>query len=116
MTDTTPPPAAPTPPRPPATLQQRGHIATHEASRIMQRLCYHFKRKIEVQYDEHQGQAHFPWGDCAMRAEDGLLHLHCTASDAQHLARVRHVIDEHVALFSRKQPLQAVWQPEQPLD
>ncbi|GAB2726425.1 DUF2218 domain-containing protein [Comamonas sediminis] len=82
----------------------QGQVATPEASRYLQRLCYHFSRKIKVQYDSLQGEAQFPWGHCSLRADECTL-----ADDALALARVRHAIDAHVALFSRKNPMQVEW-------
>ena len=90
------------------TLQ--GETRTPEPSRILQRLCYHFSRKIDVRYDLHEGTAQFPWGRCTMRAGNDVLHFECEACDPPALERVRHVIDEHIALFSRKQPLSVQWQ------
>ncbi|MFG5779324.1 DUF2218 domain-containing protein [Comamonas sp. J-3] len=89
--------------------QTLGLVATPEASRYLQRLCYHFSRKITVQYDTHQGQAQFPWGTCAMRADDSHLHFDCAADSEEGLARVCHAISEHVKLFSRKNPMQVQW-------
>jgi hypothetical protein len=63
-----------------------------------------------VEYDDHQGLAHFPWGTCRMAAEPDAIAFACEAADADQLARVQHVIDAHVALFSRKAPLQVVWE------
>lgn len=87
----------------------QGHVHTPEASRWLQRLCFHFSRKIAVQYDERQGRAEFPWGLCEMRAEGDALHFDCTAEDPEALARVRAAIDSHVELFSRKSPLAVRW-------
>ena len=95
-------------------IQRQGHAATAEASRILQRLCYHFSRKITVQYDAHQGEAEFPWGRCTMRADDTHLHVDCRAEDAEALARVQLAIDSHIELFSRKSPLSMEWQAVQP--
>ena len=90
-------------------LHAQGHVATPEASRYLQRLCYHFSRKITVEYDSHQGQAAFAWGDCAMRADDSRLYFACQSETAEGLARVRYAIDEHVKLFSRKNPMRVQW-------
>ena len=38
-------------------LHIQGQLPTPEASRFMTRLCYHFSRKIAVDYDDHQGRA-----------------------------------------------------------
>lgn len=91
-------------------IHAQGHVNTPEASRWLQRLCFHFSRKIPVRYDEHAGLAEFPWGRCELRAQDAGLHFACAADTDEALARVRHAIDEHVKLFSRKAPLAVHWQ------
>ncbi len=88
----------------------QGQVATPEASRWLQRLCHHFSRKIAVRYGEHEGHAEFPWGTCEMRADGVALHFFCAAPDPDALARVRLTIDQHIKLFSRKQPLAVQWQ------
>ncbi|MDA8449893.1 DUF2218 domain-containing protein [Acidovorax sp. NCPPB 3859] len=90
-------------------ITRHGHMATPEASRFLTRLCYHFRRKIPVEYDETRGNARFPWGECVMRADAEHLSFDCSAGDAGALARVQHAIDSHVQLFSRKSPLQVAW-------
>ncbi|MDO5290168.1 MAG: DUF2218 domain-containing protein [Pseudomonadota bacterium] len=93
------------------TYTQSGHLPTAEASRILQRLCYHFGRKVEVRYDTQQGLARFAWGHCTMRAEVQALHFDCAAPSADALAQVREVIDGHIALFARRQAWAVQWQP-----
>lgn len=88
----------------------KGSVPTHEPSRILTRLCYHFRKKIEVEYDEQRGLAHFPWGDCHLKAEADVLDFECSAVSAEELERVQYVIDEHIALFSRKAPLAVQWE------
>lgn len=90
-------------------LRRQGHVPTSEASRYLQRLCYHFQRKITVKYDEHQGHAEFPWGHCVLRADAAALHFDCSAQDQELLARVQFAIDSHVELFSRKAPVAVQW-------
>ena len=94
-----------------------GQVATPEASRILQRLCYHFSRKITVVYDEAQGRADFPWGLCLLGAAGGeaatTLTFDCSASSSEELARVQYTIDEHIKLFSRKNPLLVRWEAPQ---
>lgn len=92
------------------TLQCQGRVPTPEASRWLQRLCFHFSKKIAVDYGEHTGLAHFPWGQCRLAADATHLHFDCEAADAEALARVQFAIDEHVKLFSRKAPLAVQWQ------
>lgn len=90
-------------------LYLNGRLPTEEASRYMVRLCYHFAKKIEVNYDDHQGLARFPWGVCRLTALNGAIRFECEAEDTEAVARVQHVIDSHVALFSRKAPVCVVW-------
>ncbi|CAM3610134.1 DUF2218 domain-containing protein [Polaromonas hydrogenivorans] len=87
-----------------------GSMPTPEPSRYLTRLCYHFRRKIEVAYDEQQGLAHFPWGECRLTAQQEALGFECTATSAEELERIQYVLDEHVALFSRKSPMAVQWQ------
>ena len=91
-------------------MQRQGLVPTTEASRYLQRLCYHFARKIRVDYDEQRGEAHFPWGLCVLRADSATLHFDCSADDDACLARVQFAIDSHVELFSRKSPVAVCWQ------
>ena len=99
-------------------IHAQGQVATPEASRWLQRLCFHFSRKIAVRYDEREGHAEFPWGTCRMwvdgQAGEVALHFDCTADTDEALARVRSAIDSHVALFSRKNPLIVRWQSQTP--
>lgn len=90
-------------------IRRQGLVATPEASRILQRLCFHFSRKIAVRYDERQGEADFPWGRCRLSADAGQLRFDCQADDAERLARVQSAIDSHIELFSRKDPLKVDW-------
>jgi uncharacterized protein len=90
-------------------LFQQGYMNSAEPSRYMTRLCYHFSKKIEVQYDEVQGLAHFPWGRCTLTALEEGIRFACEAEDADKMTQVRNVIDSHVVLFSRRTPLQVVW-------
>ena len=92
-------------------IHAQGQVATPEASRWLQRLCFHFSRKIAVRYDERTGHAQFPWGSCEMRADEAALHFACAADSDEALARVREAIDGQIALFSRKHPLAVHWHP-----
>lgn len=91
-------------------IRLQGHVPTPEASRYLQRLCYHFTRKIRVDYDESRGEAHFPWGQCVLHADTTALHFDCSADNDASLARVQFAIDSHIELFSRKSPVAVCWQ------
>ncbi|MES2942319.1 MAG: DUF2218 domain-containing protein [Pseudomonadota bacterium] len=91
-------------------IQQQGQVNTSDASQYLKRLCFHFSRKIKVSYDEHQGEAEFPWGHCQLKADASSLAFDCSAADPEQLARIRFAIDEHIKLFSRRAPMVVVWQ------
>lgn len=92
----------------------KGRMPTDDPSRYLTRLCHHFRKKIEVEYDECQGLARFPWGDCRLTAQDGALGFECCSTSEEQLGRVRFVIDEHVAMFSRRSPMAVQWQAPRP--
>ena len=90
-------------------LTLQGHLPITEPSRYMTRLCYHFTKKIEVAYDDHQGSAKFPWGLCRLTALEDSIRFECEADDAEKMAQVQNVIDAHVALLARRAPLTVSW-------
>jgi uncharacterized protein len=90
-------------------IRRQGHVPTPDASRYLQRLCYHFAKKIPVTNDEVSGEARFDWGVCHLRADAEALHFDCSAEDDALLERVQFAIDSHVALFSRKNPMTVDW-------
>lgn len=90
-------------------LTQLGYVEVAEPGRYLARLCYHFSRKIPVQQGPQQGVAHFPWGACVLTALPGGIRLECAAADGECLARLRHVLDSHVALFARRQAWRIQW-------
>lgn len=90
-------------------MQRIGYLAITEGSRYMQRLCFHFGKKVAVQYDDTHGEVTFPWGECGMRSDEKGIHFTCKAESPETLERVQNVIDEHVKLFARKAPLAIDW-------
>jgi hypothetical protein len=90
-------------------FRRQGRVNLEEASRYLQRLCFHFSRKIPVQYDEREGNAEFLWGHCKLLAQDGVLSFDCQARDLEALGKIQFAIDSHVTLFSRKQPVAVAW-------
>lgn len=93
-------------------MQRTGRIATAEASRYLQRLCFHFSKKIAVDYDSSRGLARFPWGDCRLHADGDALTFVCEAESPEGVDHVCHVIDEHVRLFSRRTPMAVEWETD----
>ncbi|AWB07262.1 DUF2218 domain-containing protein (plasmid) [Azospirillum humicireducens] len=90
-------------------LTETANVPTALASRYLQQLCKHFAHKIAVRYDAASGDAQFPWGRCAMTATDGVLSLRAEAADAEALARVKAVVDNHLIRFAWKEGLKPEW-------
>lgn len=86
---------------------------TPAASRYLGQLCKHFAHKITVDYDPatdpDAGLAHFPWGTCAMRSAEGALTVEVQADDAEALARIQAVIDDHLRRFAWREKLELDW-------
>jgi hypothetical protein len=89
---------------------QSGSVASPEPSRYMTRLCFHFSKKIVVQYDEQKGLAHFPWGRCTLLAHPSHIAFECESETGEGLAELRKVLESHVALFARRQTLEITWE------
>lgn len=90
-------------------IRFQGAAATASASLYLTKLCKHFRHKIAVEFDERQADARFPFGRCLMRAETQALHFDCLAEDAEGAARIRFVLDDHLARFARKESLAISW-------
>lgn len=86
-----------------------GEVETPLASTYLTRLCKHFSKKIEVVYDEAEGHARFPFGDCRLLADTRTLSFHCKAEDSEAMARLQDVINQHVGMFTRRNPLLVNW-------
>ncbi|HRH86199.1 MAG TPA: DUF2218 domain-containing protein [Rubrivivax sp.] len=86
-----------------------GAVATPRAPELLPRLCRHFAKKVQSSWDERRGEVEFPWGHCTVLAGDEQLSFQCRAADEAALAQVRNVLDLHVGMFSRKEPLRIEW-------
>ncbi|QLF93203.1 DUF2218 domain-containing protein [Pseudomonas sp. ABC1] len=91
-------------------IHLHGGAVTASASLYMTKLCKHFRHKISVEFDERQACAEFPYGRCLMYAEADRLRFDCQAQDAEALARMRAVLDDHLPRFARQEGLVIQWQ------
>lgn len=90
-------------------ISRQGTVATPRATELLPRLCRHFAKKVQSTWDERHGEVEFPWGHCSVEASDSELSFHCRAADEVALAQVQNVLDLHVGMFSRKDPLRIDW-------
>ncbi|WP_282175996.1 DUF2218 domain-containing protein [Vibrio nereis] len=87
-------------------------IHSEHVSKYLVVLCRHFARKVEANWDDENGEVHFPMGKAYMRADGttNTLTIRCTAEDEHKVNGVISIIDSHVHMFSRREALELSWQ------
>ena len=91
-------------------LTSTSRFETTTASKYLQALCKHFAHKVPVTYDALTGEAALPPGTARLRADEGGLDIEVTAADADKLARVQHIVEDHLLRFAfRDAPGPLVW-------
>lgn len=92
-------------------VERVGTTATEHASRYLQQLCKHFGHKMQVTFDERAGEITFPFGHCAMAANDGQLRITLTARDHDSMERLTQVVVSHLVRFAFREELTFAWTP-----
>lgn len=77
-------------------LRQEAELRSPAARRYLTRLCRHFRHKVPVEERGYEGRVAFEPGTCRLLAGPDRLHAVCEAMDAAGLARLRHILDEHL--------------------
>ncbi|EGA72264.1 hypothetical protein VISI1226_05703 [Vibrio sinaloensis DSM 21326] len=87
-------------------------IQSEHASKYLTVLCRHFARKVDSTWDDDRGHVTFPMGEASMLVdhEKQQLTISCSASDEDKLKGVIGIIESHVHLFARREPIALVWQ------
>ncbi|MDS9469881.1 DUF2218 domain-containing protein [Paracoccus sp. MBLB3053] len=81
-------------------LKTTGHFATPNAQRYMTQLCKHFAHKVPATVEGDQAHVKFQKGSAQMRAGADDLEVTITTSEAEAVAMLRAVIDDHLARFA----------------
>lgn len=81
-------------------LTSTARFETQNASRYLQQLLKHFGHKIEVSYDESQGQAMLNQGPAVLKADAGALTVQVSGEDLRAVIEARYVIDKHLVTFA----------------
>lgn len=84
-------------------------VPTDRAGRYLAQLCRHFAQKIDAHIQGAEGFADFGWGTCKLTATHASLLLRGEADEADQLARIEHVVRDHVERFGRRDGLQVQW-------
>lgn len=98
-----------------AAITTEARVATPTPERYVTRLCTHFAHKTDVSYADGHGQVDFADGTCTLDAEASTLVLRVTAEDVETVARLEHVVEQHLRQFAEGREVLAVsWAPVAP--
>lgn len=84
-------------------------IKTENASKYIKWLCSHFNIKTQAEWDDTQGQIHFPFGECLMQARPEAVFVQIETEDAEDFARLKFVVGDHIERFAKKDAVQVTW-------
>lgn len=91
-------------------LKSQASVATPQAEQFMFKLAKHFAKKIPVELQPQHARLAFEFGLCEMSAPDpATLCFDCQAADAASQARLHGVLDSHLQLMTRREPLLLQW-------
>jgi hypothetical protein len=87
-------------------------VATPMAEQILFKLAKHFAKKVTVRQQRELAEVDFGIGQCRIswQQPDSLLRFACEAPDAERLQRLQQVLDSHLTLMSRREPLTLAWE------
>jgi uncharacterized protein len=96
-------------------IRQEAELESPAARRYLAQLCRHFRHKVPVEDMGHEGRVEFAPGTCRLFADENRLRALCEAEDAAGLARLRHILDEHLQRFAWRQGIAGfTWREPQP--
>ena len=86
-------------------------VSSEHAGKYLQQLCKHFAHKVEVSYDQNEGQVHFPMGLCLMKLAADKLMFAIRADSEEAVKAAQSVIDVHLVKFAWREELTVEWTP-----
>lgn len=87
-------------------------VETDGASKYLKQLAKHFAHKVAVDVEGDSAAVAFPYGDCVMTAEAGVLSFRCETEEADNVPLLKDVIDSHLLRFAWREELTLVWGEE----
>lgn len=91
-------------------LNSQASLNAEHADKVLYKLCKHFALKIPVDFDTEQAHIQFTYGECRIQRTDTVLNITCAAINAELLAKVEWVINDHLGLMMKHPELQIIWQ------
>lgn len=91
-------------------MRATARVATDKAARYLSQLCKHFAHRLPASLDdEGGGRIDFPFGSCALAADEAALHLSLEATSAPDLRQLEQVIAAHLKRFAFREPVEVAW-------
>lgn len=90
-------------------ISSEASIQTKHASKYLQQLCKHFGHKVPVEFTPEEGLIKLPFGSCDLRADETSLTI-TTASEADRMDQIQHVIGDHLKRFAFREEIELNWQ------
>jgi hypothetical protein len=84
-------------------------VVAPDPGRLINRLCKHFRHKIEVEWNETEGILTFTIGQCRLKAADGELRMACESSDDEQLEQLGEVVASHLIRFAGEDVSDVQW-------
>lgn len=89
-------------------IETTGRFFTPHAARYMGQLCKHFGHKVPAEVDGNRARITFQMGVAELLADEATLTARLSATDAEALARLRGVIDDHLKRFAFREGFEAM--------
>ena len=90
-------------------IAAEARIATEHANKYLAQLCKHFAHKVPANWADGVGDVEFGPGSCHMEASTGLLILQCRSETPEGLAKVTHIVGDHLTRFGWREDLAVEW-------
>ncbi|WP_051534763.1 DUF2218 domain-containing protein [Deefgea rivuli] len=90
-------------------LSSQTKLVALSADKVLYKLCKHFALKIPVEFDAENANIQFPIGGCTLHRDGDHLHVQCSADDADKLAKLEHVLQDHLGLMLKDPTLVLRW-------
>ena len=93
-------------------MQANANIPTGSAKRYLGQFVKHFAHKLPFALlDSNEvGEVRFPFGLCALSADDAALKISVHAEAEAELARMQDVVSSHLLRFAFRETLPIDWQ------
>lgn len=92
-------------------METKAQIRTAKGAQYIASLCQHFGRKVPTRKNGATGSIEFPFGFCAMKADEAVLELVASAECATDLERTVEVVGSHLERFAFRENPEITWQP-----